>query len=150
MLNSWPMNPSLQRFGLFTVLAFLVFSLVAQAAEIQQANGPVRKLQRGFLNMVLSPFEISHELAKVKKEDKAIPSWIGGAGRGAFYAVGRSLVGIYEVVTAPIAFPARYEPVINPEFPWEYASLPEEGSEGRTGSAAQESIASKSEHSPVI
>lgn len=100
--------------------------------------------------MALSPFEISHELAKVKKEDKAIPSWIGGMGRGAFYAVGRSLIGVYEVVTAPFPVPSGYEPVIHPEFPWEYASFPEEGREGKTGAGAGESLVSKSgEHTPA-
>lgn len=80
-----------------------------------------RKLQRGFLNAALSPIEISNELAKeVRKEDAIPPSWLTGAARGSVYAVGRALTGIYEMVTFAIPYPANYQPILKPEFPWEH------------------------------
>lgn len=81
----------------------------------------LRKAQRGFLNIALCPFEISNELAKEVRNDTLPPSWFAGIGRGSIYAVGRALVGVYELVTFPIPCPASYKPVIQPEFPWELA-----------------------------
>jgi len=94
---------------------------MAAEAEIQAAGSPQRKLQRGFLNIALSPFEISHELAKEVRNDTLPPSWFAGLGRGAAYTVGRALVGVYEIVTFPLPYPANYQPVLKPEFPWEQA-----------------------------
>ncbi len=119
---------------LFTILiamfVLLAFSLPARAAvapevEIQGEGTPLRKLQRGFLNVVLCPFDISNELSKEVRNDTAPPSWVAGLGRGSIYAVGRALVGVYEMVTFPIPYPANYKPVLQPEFPWEMAKKPE-------------------------
>jgi putative exosortase-associated protein (TIGR04073 family) len=32
----------------------------------------------------------------------------------------RTLIGAYELITAPFALPAGYEPLLTPEFPWQY------------------------------
>ena len=95
--------------------------LMAAEAEIQGEGTPQRKLQRGFLNVALCPFEISNELSKEVRNDTFPPSWVAGLGRGVCYTVGRALVGVYEMVTFPIPYPAHYKPVLSPEFPWEHA-----------------------------
>ena len=104
------------------LLALLVFSFPLMAAEVEvQGEGtPQRKLQRGFLNIALSPVEISNELSKEVRNDTFPPSWVAGLGRGSIYAVGRALVGIYEIVTFPIPYPAHYQPVLQPEFEWQH------------------------------
>jgi putative exosortase-associated protein (TIGR04073 family) len=104
------------------LLALLVvsFPLMAAEAEIQGEGTPLRKLQRGFLNVALSPIEISTELSKEVHNDTLPPSWVAGLGRGSFYAVGRALVGVYEIVTFPIPYPANYKPVLQPEFEWQH------------------------------
>ena len=108
---------------LSTVLAALTVLLIAasssQAAEIENAGTPLRKLQRGFLNIALSPIDISNELSKEVRNDTFPPSWVAGLGRGMVYTVGRALVGVYEIVTFPIPCPEHYKPVLLPEFPWE-------------------------------
>jgi putative exosortase-associated protein (TIGR04073 family) len=112
---------------LIALLALLVFSLPLMAAEvvpepeIQGEGTPLRKLQRGFLNVALSPFEISNELSKEVRNDTFPPSWVAGLGRGACYTVGRALVGVYEMATFPLPYPANYKPVLQPEFPWQLA-----------------------------
>ena len=107
---------------LITLLVLLVFSLplMAAEAEIQGEGTPQRKLQRGFLNIALSPVEISNELSKEVRNDTFPPSWVAGLGRGSIYAVGRALVWIYEIVTFPIPYPAHYQPVLQPEFEWQH------------------------------
>ncbi len=94
--------------------------LMAEEAEIQGEGTPMRKLQRGFLNVALSPVEISNELSKEVRKDTMPPSWIAGLGRGSFYAVGRALTGIYEMVTFPLPYPANFKPVLQPEFEWQH------------------------------
>ena len=102
--------------------AALLFILPASlpAAELAGEGTPVRKLQRGFLNVALSPLDISHEMAKEKGVDSFIPSWFSGAGRGVCFMAGRALAGIYEMVTFPVPWPANFEPLVEPEFAWEH------------------------------
>ncbi len=98
----------------------LQFAGLAGAAEIAENKGPIRKIQRGFVNIALSPIEISTEMAKEKTTDGVIPSWFTGMGRGIFYMAGRMLAGGYDLVTFPLPLPAGYEPLVYPEFPWEH------------------------------
>jgi putative exosortase-associated protein (TIGR04073 family) len=124
--------PTMKRFykTLIALFVLLVFSLPAMAAvaaeaEIKADGTCLRKLQRGFLNVALCPFDISNELSKEVRNDTIPPSWFAGLGRGACYMVGRALVGVYEMVTFPIPYPAKYKPVLSPEFPWQLAPSPE-------------------------
>lgn len=107
---------------LVALLLLLAFSLplMAAEAEIQGEGTMQRKLQRGFLNVALSPIEISNELSKEVRNDTLPPSWFAGLGRGSIYAVGRALVGAYEIVTFAIPYPAHYKPVLQPEFAWQH------------------------------
>ena len=45
---------------------------------------------------------------------------LAGLGRGAIFMMGRALVGVYEMVTFPIPYPAHYKPVLQPEFEWQH------------------------------
>jgi len=117
------MNRSIKLLFLFVLGFSCVMPLQAAESEveIQSEGSPQRKLQRGFLNIVLSPFEISNELSKEFRNNTFPPSWVAGLGRGSFYTVGRALVGVYEIVSFPIPYPASYKPVLQPEFPWQLA-----------------------------
>ena len=95
------------------------------AAEISPENGPVRKLQRGFLNIALSPFELSNQFSKEKKVESFIPSWFYAFGYGSYLTVQRAAIGVYEIVTFPVPLPPAYEPVVLPEFSWELTGAPE-------------------------
>ncbi len=103
---------------------FLILALAAvqplYAAEMEPKGTALRKLQRGVLNIALSPIEISHELHKEKKKDEYFPSWVSGLGRGIIYTAGRALSGVYDLVTAPIPVPSHYEPLIYPELVTEH------------------------------
>jgi putative exosortase-associated protein (TIGR04073 family) len=105
---------------LLVLSAFLLFQTAAFSAELAAPGTPARKLQRGFLNVALSPFEISNEMARDKKVDAFPPTWVTGLGRGLCYAVGRSLVGIGEILTFPVSAPDNYGPVLQPEFAWQH------------------------------
>ena len=105
------------------LLILAVILLISQpcfSAEVETA-GLLRKLQRGFLNIVLSPMEISTALAQEKSEnyEQMPPSWMPGILRGTALMGGRALVGVYEIATFPFPIPKNYEPVVKPEFAWE-------------------------------
>lgn len=105
------------------LLLLAVFSLVQSsfAAELEEA-GPLRKLQRGFVNVALSPMELSNELATEKHEnaDQMPPSWMTGTVRGIAFMAGRALAGVYDIATFPLPLPKEYRPLIEPEFPWDH------------------------------
>lgn len=104
---------------IIVLVSILSFSTVGFSAEIAPEGTIRRKMQRGFLNIALSPFEISHEVVATQKYDSVFPTWIAGLVKGSAKAVGRVLIGTYEIVTLPIPFPSHYAPVIQPEFPWD-------------------------------
>ena len=97
----------------------IAMNAAAWAAELAP-SGPVRKLQRGFLNVALSPMEITDKIVESQPHDTALPTWMAGMVKGSVYAVTRCVVGIYEMVTAPLPLPRGYAPVMQPEFAWDY------------------------------
>lgn len=110
----------MKRFFFFiSLFSCILLSHSSFAAEIA-ASGPARKLQRGFLNVALSPFEISDKIVLTQRYDTALPTWIAGIIKGSLYTVSRIAVGAYEMVTAPVPAPSDYRPVMEPEFIWEY------------------------------
>ncbi len=90
------------------------------AVQMEPKGTPMRKLQRGVINIALSPVEISHELHLEKRKDGYLPSWVSGLGRGSVYTVGRALSGVYDLVTFPLPVPSGYEPLVYPELVTEH------------------------------
>ena len=95
----------------------------AEAAELAAKGTWERKLQRGFLNVVFCPIEVSHALAEEKKKQEEWFNWLNGAGVGTWFAVIRAATGIYDMVTAPFPLPKNYEPTLQPELALEYLGL---------------------------
>lgn len=105
---------------MLVLISSLSITPSATAAELAPSGTPARKIQRGFLNIALSPIEVSNEIVKLKKAELALPSWTIGIIRGSCTMTARALVGAYEILTFPVSLPADYAPVINPEFAWDY------------------------------
>jgi len=104
------------RKALAILTALLIFAQPAFAATQMEPKGTMmRKFQRGFINIGMSPIEISHELHKEKRTDAYLPTWFTGAFRGSAFMVGRALSGAYDLVTFPIPLPSGYEPLLYPE-----------------------------------
>ena len=95
----------------FLILAQPVFA----ATQMEPKGTMMRKFQRGFINLGLSPIEIRHELHLEKRKDAYLPSWVPGLFRGSAFMVGRALSGAYDLVTFPIPLPSGYEPLVYPE-----------------------------------
>ncbi len=107
----------------FLLLLSPLFLPRAEAATLAAKGTWQRKLQRGFLNAAFSPLEISNEMAKEKRDEKAFIGWLNGLGRGSVFAVLRAFSGVYDVVTFPLPAPSGFGPIYEPEFALEYLGL---------------------------
>ena len=108
---------------LFCIICIFALLPYVQAAELAPQETSERKFQRGLLNTVFSPVEISHSLEQVKTKDEWVPTWLTALMGGSVSALIRATTGIYEIVTAPIPSPPKYQPIYHPEFSLEHLGL---------------------------
>ena len=97
-----------------------VFVLIFSLTSVVHADGPMDKLKRGALNVVVSPLEIPNAMWD-DWQTGTVTGYLGGATWGVVYGAikftTRALAGLYEVVTFPVPVPKDYWPVIeDPEF----------------------------------
>ena len=104
-----------------TALVLLLAS--AAPADAQTAT---RKFLRGLAGMTTAVLEVPGNMVEQSEERGAAGGIPLGFAIGCGMIVPRVLVGVYEFISAPFPFPAHYEPILKPEFPWEYF----EGSSG--------------------
>ena len=97
-----------------TLLVSLAFGFVA---SYSYAQDPLKKLCRGALNATTAILEIPKNIRDAGKEGGVGMALTYGAVKGVFWFVGRTLVGLYEIVTFPIPIPRYYEPILlDPEY----------------------------------
>ncbi|MDO8730610.1 MAG: exosortase system-associated protein, TIGR04073 family [Candidatus Omnitrophota bacterium] len=102
----------------------LVIATVAAAAapasavgnEIDTLGGMGAKLSRGTLNLVTGWLEIPKQISNVWQESGPGPGMTMGFIKGLGFAVGRTAVGAYEIVTFPAPLPDGYQPIVQPKF----------------------------------
>ena len=111
------------RLPLTLVLTFILIVPPQASAELARPGSTERKFQRGILNTVFAPVEISKALEDVKRKDRWVPTWIPGLFAGAVYMLARAVTGIYEIVTAPIPAPPKRRPILKPEFALEHIGI---------------------------
>jgi len=99
-------------FGLGLVVAF-------GAASEAQAQTAARKFGRGLAGMTTSFLEFPGNIVAETKKSGAIGVPIGFA-KGLGMIVTRTLVGVYEFVSAPFPLPSGFRPILEPEYPWGY------------------------------
>jgi len=93
------------------VLVMIFYSINAYA------DTPIKKLGRGFCNIVTCPMEFPKGIQDVYDEGGIFAALTWGILKGVFNTGVRAVVGVYEVVTFPIPFPKDYEPILtDPEF----------------------------------
>ena len=74
------------------------------------------KLFRGIVNAATGWIEIPKQVSKEWSASGPGKGLTLGFGKGIGYAVGRSVVGGYEIVTFPIPVPEEYRPIMQPEY----------------------------------
>ena len=107
--------------GTGVALIALVGVLAAPAAQAQTA---ARKAGRGLAGMTCSFLEIPGNMVEVGRRDGPIQGATVGFAIGVGKLVARTLIGVYEFLTAPFEAPPGFEPILEPEFPWGYFDDP--------------------------
>ena len=97
-------------------LATALLPALARADEQTAA----RKLGRGLAGLTLGFLEVPGNIVQETRTNGVISGMTVGLAMGAGKLVVRELVGAYEFLTAPLPLPAGFEPVLQPEFSWDY------------------------------
>jgi putative exosortase-associated protein (TIGR04073 family) len=100
-------------------VAILLCVGLAGAAPAQEMTA-TRKFGRGLAGLTLGVLELPGNMAQEWRNDGPLSGLTVGLIMGIAKIPARTLVGAYEVVSAPFPLPAGYEPPLSPEFPWGY------------------------------
>ncbi len=88
----------------------------AVGTEVDTGVGVVTKLFRGIVNAATGWFEIPKQISLTWQESGAGPGMTWGLAKGVGWAVARSVVGAYEIITFPMPIPEGYQPILQPEY----------------------------------
>lgn len=94
--------------------------LLMVSAQNANAYTAADKSLRGLAGMTTGVLEIPGNMFK---ESQAQGPAIGiptGFAIGLGMTVTRTLVGVYEFLSAPFPFPAGFRPILKPDYPWDY------------------------------
>src|SRR5262245_43127067 len=91
----------LMKFALIVSVAAFVLSLCAPAQAYHQ--NPQRKFGRGMANALFGWTEIPRQIHHVNEDEGPAAAVTFGLVKGLTEGIGRTFVGIYEMVTFPIA-----------------------------------------------
>jgi putative exosortase-associated protein (TIGR04073 family) len=94
--------------------------LVLASASAARAQTAARKCLRGLAGMTTSFLEIPGNMVRETNERGPAEGLPWGFARGLGMIVPRTLVGVYELLSAPFPAPSGYRPIMEPEFPWSY------------------------------
>jgi len=94
-------------------------AVVLGAASDAHAQSAAHKLGRGLAGMTTSFLEFPGNIVVETQKRGAIGVPVGFA-KGLGMIVTRTLVGVYEFVSAPFPYPADFQPILEPEYPWSY------------------------------
>jgi putative exosortase-associated protein (TIGR04073 family) len=89
-----------------------------------QEYGRTRKALRGLAGLTTGFLEIPGRVVVENRERKLLPGTGVGLVKGLAASVPRTLVGLYELLTFPVALPRGFVPLIEPEFAWEHFEEP--------------------------
>lgn len=85
--------------------------------DAPKGHNPLRKLGRGFANVIFGFIEIPNQYTKAVSEHGGGAGIAYGIPKGFVRWIGRELTGVYEIVTFVIPAPKGYQPIMKPEFP---------------------------------
>lgn len=99
------------------VVIGLISLVIVALASTAYCDTPIKKLGRGFSNVITSPFEIFEQMKRVNNTDGPWAGMTYGLVKGVAMTVVRAAIGVYEITTFPIPSPKEYKPILtDPEF----------------------------------
>ena len=106
-----------KRIGILALV--IIYGLLSMNCGLIYAGDPIEKLGRGIANTATGWVEIPMEIGRSVEKSGDMAGLITGPLKGIAKAIGRTVVGIYDIVTFLIPLPRRYEPVIEPAYVFE-------------------------------
>ncbi len=103
-----------------TMVAVLVGILATPTLSQAFEHTAARKAGRGLAAMTTGFLEVPGNMVVATREQGPAMGLPLGFVLGLGKLVVRELVGVYEFVSAPFEAPAGFQPIIDPEYPWEY------------------------------
>lgn len=111
-------------FALVGVVAVLTLGAPTQSyasnEDVYRENTDIsrmfHKMGRGIVNVLTGWVEIPKNIAKQWRETDPFTGFVLGTLKGIGWGFGRTIAGVYEVVTFPFPIPRDYAPVMQPEF----------------------------------
>jgi putative exosortase-associated protein (TIGR04073 family) len=102
------------------VLAALLVLAVSPVASADEEMTATRKVGRGLAGLTLGILELPGNMVQEWRAEGPLSSLTVGFVMGLAKVPARTLVGAYELLTAPFPLPAGYEPLMAPDYTWEY------------------------------
>lgn len=106
--------------ALFLVVAFAMLALAgptwALGAELDTGALVITKLFRGIVNAATGWIEIPKQISLTWQAQGPGLGSTWGLVKGVGFAVARSVVGGYEIVTFSLSIPDGYRPIMHPEY----------------------------------
>jgi putative exosortase-associated protein (TIGR04073 family) len=103
------------------VCACLLFASSAfGSVHVGDEHTATDKLGRGLAGVATGILELPGNIAAVARDQGNAAGATIGFAKGLAMVPVRELVGVYEFVTSPIPVPSDYQPIIEPEYPWQY------------------------------
>ena len=105
----------------FAAVLLVTIGTAAFAEQPKQGERPLlgnligTKLFRGLANTATGWVELPKQFS-LSLEESGPQGFGPGVYKGFVHALGRTFVGIYEVVTFPVAVPPDYQPILDPEY----------------------------------
>jgi putative exosortase-associated protein (TIGR04073 family) len=111
---------SYKRRGIAWVLGTCAILLLGSDQPAAAESTALGKAGRGLAAIVCGFLEVPGNMALETRRHGSAYGFTLGFAKGLGGVVVRELVGTYELVTAPIEVPSHYQPLLSPEYPWDY------------------------------
>lgn len=99
------------------LLAATMLLLLGRPAAAQTAPD---KFLRGLAGMTTAILEVPGNMTRETRERGPATGLPLGFAKGLGMIIPRTMVGVWEFLSAPFPVPAGYAPILEPEFPWSY------------------------------
>ncbi len=103
-----------------TLTVSLPQTAAAAEEEVYRDNADISKMfhkfGRGLVNVLTGWIEIPKNIAKEWRKTDPFTGFVLGTIKGIGWGFGRTVVGVYEVITFPFPIPQDYQPIMSPEF----------------------------------
>ena len=100
--------------------ALVAAVLLLLASSPARAQDATRKWLRGLAGMTCAVVEVPGNMTAETRARGPAEGLPLGFAKGLGMIIPRTLVGVWEFISAPFPLPEGYEPILEPEFPWDY------------------------------